>query len=130
VTSRISRAGESRCLAYWKLSFEQTSYMPRDMPFTFGLGVELCIFEQPVIDAIVTLRSNLAITRESMEDVSNREGGAWRLQIVRLLNGLRFTMDIAAECFEHLAPARELKRDGKEPELFSKVLRNRQKSSQ
>jgi hypothetical protein len=79
------------------LSPDLVSYLPRDMPFTFGLGVELCVFEQPVIDAIVTLRSNLAITRESMEEVSKREGGAWRLQIVQVLNGLRFTMDVTAQ---------------------------------
>lgn len=108
------------------LSADLTSYLPRDMPFTFGLGVELCTFEQPIVDAIITLRSNLAITRESMEDVSNREGGAWRLQIVQVQNGLRFTMGIAAECFERIAPTRQLKR-GDKSELFSDVLRNRPK---
>jgi hypothetical protein len=108
------------------LSPDLTQYLPRDMPFTFGLGVELCVFEQPVIDAIVTLRSNLAVTRESMEEISNREGGAWRLQIVQVLNGLRFTMGIAAQCFERIAPTRQLRR-GDKSELFSDVLRNRPK---
>jgi hypothetical protein len=108
------------------LSPELTSYLPRDMPFTFGLGVELCIFDRPVIDAIVTLRSNLAITRESMEEISNREAGAWRLQIMQVLNALRFTMDIAAQCFELIAPKHQLTRDDKS-ELFSDVLRNRPK---
>jgi hypothetical protein len=82
------------------LSPDLKLYLPRDMPFTFGLGVELCIFEQPVIDALVTLRSNLAITREGMEEISSRDGGAWRMDIIRLANGLRNTMNVAAECFE------------------------------
>lgn len=107
------------------LSPDLTLHLPRDMPFTFGLGVELCILDRPSIDAIVALRSNLAITRQSMQDVSMLQSGAWGLQIDQLLNGLRFTTGIAAEYFERIAPTRKMQRDGKSPELFSAVLRNR-----
>ena len=49
--------------------------------------------------------------------------GAWRMDIIRLANGLRHTMNVAAECFERIAPTRKICRDDQPPELFSEVLR-------
>lgn len=43
---------------------------PRQMPFTESLGMKLLALEQGVIDAIATLRSNLAATRKSMDNNS------------------------------------------------------------
>jgi hypothetical protein len=105
------------------LSFDLTWHLPRDMPFTYELGVELYLLDQAASDALVTLRSNLSITRGLMNDVTEREPGVFRLELIGVLNGLRFTMDIAAQCFERIAPARKIKGDGKPDELYSVALR-------
>lgn len=99
------------------------TYLPRDMPFTFSLTGELWILEQPAIDALVTLRSNLAVTRGQMEETMRRPEGTWRMQVIALAMGIGHTMDILAECFERIAPNRKLTLHGKTAELASVVLR-------
>jgi hypothetical protein len=100
-------------------------YVPRNMPFTFGLGIELCALDPSELDALVTLRSNLDATRDAMTDFMARKAGAYRFQVQGLRLGLRHTMEIAAECFERFEPERKVLLHGREKqgELFSEALR-------
>jgi hypothetical protein len=97
------------------------------MPFTFELGVDLCVLDPRELDALVTLRANLDATRDAMTDFVARKAGAYRFQVQGLQLGLRHTMRIAAECFERLDPERKVLLHGREEqgELFSEVLRRR-----
>lgn len=102
---------------------DMRAYLPREMPFTDGLREDLWLLEPPAIDALVTLRSNLAVTRMQMEEVTALEGGAWRLNIASLMNGLRHTTDVLAQCFDHIAPTRQLELPDRPPELAATILR-------
>jgi len=109
------------------IALDLTLFLPRDMPFTFGLGFELCILDSSELDALVTLRSNLAVTRDAMTDIMAQEAGVWRFGVEGLMNNLRHAIGIAAECFERIAPDRRALFPGKprRGELFSSVLRGR-----
>jgi hypothetical protein len=101
---------------------DMNSYLPRDMPLTDCLGVELLILEQPAIDSLATLRSNLAITRMSMEEVTRGERFGL-LRITALSNGIRHDMELLSEAFEHIAPTRKLELPDQQAELASVILR-------
>jgi hypothetical protein len=97
--------------------------MPRNMPFTDGLGAELLILEQPAIDALATLRSNLSITRLQMEAVTAGREHFGLLKITALANGLAHDMSVLADAFAHIAPARQLALADQAAELATTVLR-------
>lgn len=98
-------------------------YFPRDMPLTDGLGVELLTLEQPAIDSFATLRSNLAITRMSMEEVTKGQARFGLLRITALSNGLRHDMGVLADAFEHIAPICKLALPDSQAELATVILR-------
>jgi len=104
------------------VSLDINLYLPRNMPFTFGLGMELCLLDPPELEALVTLRSNLEATRDAMTDFMAH---AFRFQVQGLQLSLRHTMGIAAECFERIDPERKVLLHGREKqgELFSEALR-------
>lgn len=97
-------------------------YRPRQMPFTDSLGTKLLVLEKVAIDALATLRSNLAVTRQSMDEVT---AGArfGLLQATSLSNGLGHDMNVLAEVFTHIAPDRKLSIRDAEPELVTKILK-------
>jgi hypothetical protein len=92
------------------------------MPFTDSLGTKLLAFEKGLIDAITTLRSNLAVTRQGMDEVT---AGAHfgLLKATSLSNGLGHDMTVLAEAFTHIAPTRRLLMGDAEPELVTEILK-------
>lgn len=101
---------------------DMTSYYPRDMPLTDRFSVELLIFEQPEIDLLATLRSNLMVTRMSMEEVTR--GVLFGLpRITRLSRELGHSMNVLADTFEHIAPRRQLTLPDRQAELATVILR-------
>ena len=102
--------------------FDMTPYQPRAMPFTDSLGTELLFLEHQAIDALTTLRSNLAITQQEMDEIT--AGTPFGLlKATTLSHGLGHDMGILAETLEHIAPARKLTFPGKEPELATTILK-------
>lgn len=101
-------------------------YLPRDMPFTDSLGVELLILERPAVDALTTLRANLEQTKREMEEC--RPGlratmGLAMLTATRISDGLGHDMTILAEVIGHIAPDRKWKMsEQQEPQLLSDIL--------
>ena len=100
-----------------------TQYLPRDMPLTNGLGIELLTLEKTAIDALVTFQSNLTITRMRMEEAASGEVHLGLLRLGGIAAGLAHDMGILAECFDHIAPTRKLKLTDKPAELASILLR-------
>lgn len=103
-------------------ALDMSPYRPRQMPFTDSLGTKLLALEKGAIDAIATLRSNLAVTRQSMDEVT---AGArfGLLKATSLSNGLGHDMTVLAEVFTHIAPARKLLIADAEPELVTEILK-------
>jgi hypothetical protein len=98
--------------------------MPRAMPLTDGLGADLLILDSEAIDALVTLKSNMARSGEAMEEVTSgrRPYGGWVAG--QLSAALRHDMSVLAECFDKFAPTRKFKLAvGSKPELASEALR-------
>lgn len=96
-------------------------YQPPPMPFTDSLGAKLLILEMGAIDAIMTLRSNLAITRQNMDAVTVRARFE-ALEPESLLNGLAHDMTVLAEVFMHIAPDRKIRGYGPVPEPVTEIL--------
>jgi hypothetical protein len=97
-------------------------YRPRAMPFTESLGTELLLLEHQAIDALTTLRSNLAITQHEMDEIT--AGATFGLlKATTLSNGLGHDMTVLAETLERIAPTRKLRLTGKEPELAINILK-------
>ncbi|MBU6994431.1 hypothetical protein [Ferrovum myxofaciens] len=103
-------------------TLDMSLYRPRLMPFTDSIGPKLLALGKEAIDAIATLRSNLAVTRQSMDEVT---AGArfGLLKATSLSNGLGHNMTIMAEVFTHIAPTRKLLLPDAEPELVTEVLK-------
>jgi hypothetical protein len=97
--------------------------LPRDMPFVAGAGVELLQLEQPAIDALVTLRANLGLTRIEMESIIDGRDRFGLLRIGAVSNALSHNLELLAQAFERIAPTRQLALPDHEPALASAVLR-------
>ena len=103
-------------------SVDLCRYLPRPMPFTNNLGVELLVLSQREIDVLVTLRTNLAMTEASMKkEAESNQVFTW-LASKRIQGGISHDMGILAEAFYEFAPERKLALDGKEPELAAALL--------
>ena len=106
---------------------DMSQYLPRHMPFTESLGVELLTLETPAVDALATLLLNLAQTRQSMEshaEIVKATFGLSMTTATSLSNGLAHDMTVLAEVFEHVAPTRKLKLPGEQqPELVTEILK-------
>lgn len=103
-------------------ALDMSPYRPRQMPFTDSLGTKLLVFEKGAIDAIATLRSNLAATRQGMDEVT--AGARFDLlKATSLSNGLGHDMTVLAEVFTHIAPTRKLLIADAEPELVTEILK-------
>jgi hypothetical protein len=100
-----------------------TRYAPRLMPFTDNLGSELLILEQRGIDVLATLRSNLATTRMSMDEVSSGRRSFGLLTALQLDGSIRHDMKILSEAFENFAPERKLGFMEKDPQHATTILR-------
>jgi len=101
---------------------DMTWLMP-PRPFNDRLDLELLILDQPAIDALVTLRSNLSRTGRSMEAITDgRDTFGW-LRATSLSRGLAHDMSVLAEAFGHIAPNRTFVMDGKPAELVISILK-------
>ena len=100
-----------------------TLYTPRLMPFTDALGSDLLILEQRGIDVLATLRSNLAITRISMDEVNSGRRQFGYLTATQIEGVIRHDMKILSEAFEHSAPEGKLALMGKDPQHATTILR-------
>lgn len=103
-------------------SQDLTAWCPRALPYTFSLGVDLLHLDQPAIDALVSPRANLTLTRQSMDAIS---AGArfGLLSATQLAQMLAHDLGLLATVFDHIAPSRELELPGKAPELATVILR-------
>lgn len=103
-------------------SLDMSPYRPHQMPFTDRLGPKLLALEQGAIDAIATLQSNLAITRQSMDEVT---AGArfGLLKATSLSTGLGHDMIVLAEAFTHIEPSRKLLLPDAAPEPVTEILK-------
>ena len=103
-------------------TLDMSQYRPRQMPFTDSLGTKLLVLKNGAIDALATLRSNLAVTRQSMDEVT---AGArfGLLKATSLSNGLGHDMTVLAEVITHIAPTRKLIIADAEPELVTEILK-------
>lgn len=100
---------------------DMNRYRPRLMPMTESLGPKLLALERSAIDAITTLRSNLAVSRNSMDEVT--AGKRFGMLVAQSLSeGLSHDMKILSDVFTHIAPTRKLELPGKQPELAIDVL--------
>jgi hypothetical protein len=68
------------------------------------------------------LRSNLAVTRQSMGEVT-ADACFGLLKAASLSNGLGHDMTVLAEVFTHIAPTRKLLIADEEPELVTEILK-------
>lgn len=104
-------------------------YKPRAMPITNNLGAELLILEEKVIDALMTLRSDLAITQQAMDEFT--AGTNTRLGLITAANLssiLAHNMTVLSEVFGYIAPNRKMQMPGKEPELVTEILKRAAKT--
>jgi hypothetical protein len=101
---------------------DMTPYMPRAMPFTDGLSVEIFALNQTTIDALAALRSNLAITRMSMNAITKGRDRFSLSQVASLASAIRHDMAILATIFAFVAPTRKLSLPGKPAELATAIL--------
>ncbi len=100
---------------------DMNRYRPRLMPMTESLGPKLLTLERSAIDAITTLRSNLALTRDDMDEVT--AGQRFGMLVAQKLSeGLGHDMKILSEVFTHIAPTRKLKLREGPPELAITIL--------
>lgn len=98
---------------------------PRNMPFTDSLSSELLYLDQSALDSLITLRSNLAITREIMKEVIESDPAEpfGLLKMGRIAGGIAHDMKLLAATFEQIAPTRKIELPQQVPELFSERLR-------
>ena len=95
----------------------------RPMPFTDSLGTDLLVLSEPELDVICALRSNLAITQQTMRDIMDEHEHFTLLPATNLRNSVAHDMEILAQAFDALAPTRKLPFEGKPPELVANLLR-------
>lgn len=102
--------------------FNLSHISPRPMPRAASLSGELLHLEEREVDVLTTLETNLAITRQSMDEVTKGQSSFSLLTASHLLDSVRFGMHILAQAFELLAPERQLQLPGRPPELASALL--------
>lgn len=84
-----------------------TALGPRAMPLTDNLGVELLVLEPAALDALTTLRSNLAITRAHMDAITEGRAQFERFSVTTIAKMLRDDMGLLAEVFGLVARTRQ-----------------------
>ena len=100
-------------------------YLPREMSFTEGLGVELLLLEVPAVDVLSTLRSNLEHTRRAMNVDELSINTAMRLSYA-----IAHNMTVLAEAFKHIAPERKLQFEGEDAVLAIELLTTKAQPTQ
>ena len=93
------------------------------MPFTESLGTELLLLGQQDIDVLATLRSNLARTALSMQEITEGKQRLNLLSLGRIEASIRYDLDILAQTFDQIAPERQLAIEEQSAEYASSILR-------
>ena len=99
-----------------------SSDVPRPMPFTDALGLELLLLDSPDLDALMTLRGGLALTRLAMDEISSGRRQFGLLAAQRIRDEIRHDMSVLRDAFARIAPERELAIDGQPPQLATAIL--------
>lgn len=94
-----------------------SQHLPRGMPRTSGLGTELLMLEESAIDALVTFQGCQAMTGLNVDQLIGSGPIVGRLAVMGINQLIAHDMGILAECFEHIAPKRELQMPDKQPEF-------------
>jgi hypothetical protein len=102
-------------------TLDMNRYRPRQLSLTESLSSELLVLDRAQIDALATLRTNLAMTRQYMDEITFGENFGL-LRATELSNILSHDMTVLSKTFQLLAPGRKLHARGTEPELITKVL--------
>jgi len=98
------------------------SYRPRQMPFTQSLGTKLLALENEAIYAIASLRSDLAATRQIMDEVTAGGAPFDKNKAILLSKSLGNNMTVLAMVFERIEPTHMLSFPNAKPELTIKIL--------
>lgn len=97
---------------------------PREMPLTDSLGADLLILPSSSLDALATLKANLARTADSLAEISSGRQRFGLLAAQRLSDSLAHDMTVLAACFDSFAPERKLGFPNRaKPELATELLR-------
>jgi hypothetical protein len=108
---------------------EDMTWLTPPKPFSDLLGLELLILDQPAIDSLMTLDSNLSRTATTMADITRSGASLGLLSATKLSNGLSHDMNVLAEVFQDIAPNRQFSFDAKPPELVISILKRLAKPS-
>jgi hypothetical protein len=96
-------------------------HVPRPLSLTDSLGTDILILAAAEIDALATLRANLAITSQRMEALTRGETFGL-LTATELSNGLGHDMDVLAHAVRLVAPDRKVAIRNGHPELLIDLL--------
>lgn len=102
-------------------TLDMKRYRPRLMSLTDSLGSELLMLDAETIDALATLRTNLAISRRTMGETTLNANFSL-LKAIELSNAVGHDMSVLSHSIQLIAPNRKLQFPGKEPELLSAIL--------
>ncbi len=97
-------------------------HLPRPMPFTNDLGVELLALNKREIDILATLRVNLVTTEHNMREDAESKLAFNLLAANRIQSMVKHDIKILAEALGEFAPERKFELDGKEPEHATVIL--------
>jgi hypothetical protein len=100
---------------------DMRAYWPRALSLTTDLVTELLLLDESTIDALVTLQSNLAVTRVMMDEISGER--FWYLKAEQLSSGIAHDLGVLATTFERIAPTAMLRLPGQDPAPAAEVLR-------
>ncbi|BAP88347.1 uncharacterized protein E1O_12160 [Burkholderiales bacterium GJ-E10] len=105
--------------------FDMSWCVPRELPLTQSLGVDLQALDAPTLDALATLLSNLSLTRRQMNEITSGSASLGSLLTATALSrGIGHDMTVLAAVFEHVAPNRKLAMADKPSEFITKILRD------
>ena len=97
--------------------------LPRGIPLSVALGAELLILQQAELDSLITLQANLEVTRQELQKASNQIAALTQTRVQGLIAGAKEDMELLAECFEAIAPQREMRLETKGQKRTSVLLR-------
>ena len=102
-------------------TINMSRYRPRPMPFAENIGSELLTLDEATLDALATLRTNLALTRQSMDEIT-LGANFGLIKATSISDALSHDMAVLSQTIRLIAPNRRLSLPGKKPELLTSIL--------
>jgi hypothetical protein len=99
-----------------------TTWYPRLLPLTDAMGPDLLVLEAKAIDALTTLRANLALTKSAMEEITDGRATLGLLRITAISNAISHDLECLSAAFREFAPNRQLQLPGAQPALVTALL--------